>query len=60
MAAATPARFAAGRAREPGAATMEWEAEPNALGFYQKLGGLHLRTGLTEWGREGSVMGIDL
>jgi GNAT superfamily N-acetyltransferase len=53
-------RFAAGRARELGAVTMEWEAEHNALGFYRKMGGLHLRTEFTEWGREGSVMGIDL
>jgi hypothetical protein len=39
---------------------MEWEAEPNALGFYRKMGGRHLRTDITEWGREGSVMGLDL
>jgi len=53
-------RFAAGRARELGATALEWEAEPNALGFYRALGGRHLRTEITEWGREGSVMGIDL
>lgn len=53
-------RFAAGWARELGAVTMEWEAERNALGFYRKMGGRHLRTERTEWGREGSVMGIDL
>ena len=53
-------RFAAGRARELGATALEWEAEPNALGFYRTLGGRHLRTEITEWGREGSVMGIDL
>jgi GNAT superfamily N-acetyltransferase len=53
-------RLAARRARELGAATMEWEAEPNALGFYGKMGGRHLRTQITEWGRDGSVMGVDL
>jgi GNAT superfamily N-acetyltransferase len=53
-------RFAADRARELGATAMEWEAEPNALGFYRKMGGRHLRTDITEWGREGSVMGLDL
>jgi GNAT superfamily N-acetyltransferase len=52
--------FAADRARELGATAMEWEAEPNALGFYRKMGGRHLRTEITEWGREGSVMGLDL
>lgn len=39
---------------------MEWEADPNALGFYRKMGGRHLRTEVTEWGREGSVTGITL
>ena len=53
-------RFAAVRARELGAVAMEWEAEQNALGFYAKMGGRHLRREVTEWGREGSVMGITL
>ncbi|HEY2788837.1 MAG TPA: GNAT family N-acetyltransferase [Gaiellales bacterium] len=52
--------FAAERARELGATALEWEAERNALGFYRMMGGRHLRTEITEWGREGSVMGIDL
>jgi GNAT superfamily N-acetyltransferase len=51
---------AAARARELGARTMEWGAEPNALGFYEKLGGRYLRDHVTEWGRAGRVMGIDL
>jgi GNAT superfamily N-acetyltransferase len=52
---------AAARARELGAEWMEWEAEPNAVGFYEKRGGRYLRdseeTGL---GRILPVMGIDL
>jgi GNAT superfamily N-acetyltransferase len=49
------------RARELGAERMEWEAEPNAIGFYEKLGGRYLRNSEpTEWGRVIPVMGIDL
>ena len=36
-------RRAAEHARETGALVMEWEAEPNALGFYEKMGGRHVR-----------------
>ena len=40
---------------------MEWEAEPNAIGFYEKLGGIYLRESEeTEWGRTLSVMGKEL
>lgn len=53
-------RHAAERARALGAAAMEWEAEPNALGFYAKMGGRHARTATSEWGRELSVMAVDL
>jgi GNAT superfamily N-acetyltransferase len=53
-------RHAAARARELGAATMEWEAEPHALGFYARMGGEPLRTATSEWGRELSVMGVSL
>jgi len=51
---------AAEHARETGARIMEWEAEPNALGFYDKMGARHLRDGTSEWGRTLSVMGVDL
>jgi len=51
----------ASRARELGAERMEWEAEPNAVGFYEKLGGRYLRDSEpTVWGRIVPVMGIDL
>ena len=39
---------------------MEWEAEPKALGFYEKMGGRYVRDATSEWGRVLSVMGVDL
>jgi GNAT superfamily N-acetyltransferase len=53
-------RFAADRARELGADRLEWGAEPNAVGFYEKLGGRKLRDHVTEWGRVAPWMGLDL
>jgi GNAT superfamily N-acetyltransferase len=51
----------ADRARDLGARRLEWEAEPNALGFYERLGGRYLRDSeLTEWGRVLDVLGVDL
>src|SRR5207247_10253115 len=38
-------RHAAGRGEQLGASRMEWEAEPNAIGFYEKLGGRYVRDG---------------
>jgi len=49
---------AAGRARDLGATAMEWEAEPHALGFYARMGGRPVRTTVSEWGRDLSVMGV--
>jgi N-acetylglutamate synthase-like GNAT family acetyltransferase len=51
---------AADRARELGAARLEWGAEPNAVGFYEKVGGRKLRDHLSEWGRVLPWMGLDL
>ena len=49
------------RVRDLGATRMEWEAEPNAVGFYEKLGGRYLRESEpTELGRVIPVMGLDL
>jgi GNAT superfamily N-acetyltransferase len=49
------------RARELGARRLEWEAEPNAVGFYEKLGGRYVRESETnEWGRILTVMGLDV
>jgi GNAT superfamily N-acetyltransferase len=53
-------RHGAGRARDLGATSMEWEAEPTALGFYARMGGEPLRTATSAWGRELSVMGVSL
>jgi GNAT superfamily N-acetyltransferase len=53
-------RLAADRARELGAQRLEWSAEPNAVGFYEKLGGRKLRDHLTEWGRLSPWMGLEL
>ncbi len=48
-------------ARELGGRSMEWEAEPNAVGFYERMGGRYLRPGEpSEWGRTLSVMGVEL
>jgi GNAT superfamily N-acetyltransferase len=49
------------RAKQLGGKTMEWEAEPNAVGFYEKVGGRYLRDGEpSEWGRVLPVMGIEV
>ncbi|HZS31681.1 MAG TPA: GNAT family N-acetyltransferase [Gaiellaceae bacterium] len=48
------------RARELGARSLEWGSEPNAVGFYEKLGGRFLRDHVSEWGRITPWMGLDL
>ena len=53
-------RLAADRARELGAKRMEWSSEPNALGFYERMGGRKLRDHVTDWGRLAPWMGLDL
>jgi len=54
-------RHAADHARALGARRMEWEAEPNAIGFYEKMGGGYVRESeQTEWGRYLDVMGVEL
>jgi GNAT superfamily N-acetyltransferase len=53
-------QLAADRARELGAERLEWGAEPNAVGFYEKLGGRKLRDHVTEWGRVAPWMGLEL
>lgn len=48
-------------ARGLGAKRLEWEAEPNAIGFYEKMGGEYLRDSeLTELGRVLPIMGLEL
>jgi GNAT superfamily N-acetyltransferase len=49
------------RSKTLGGSRMEWEAEPNAVGFYERVGGRYLRDGEpSEWGRVLPVMGVDL
>jgi hypothetical protein len=48
-------------ARELGARRLEWEAEPNARGFYERMGGAYVRDSeTTEWGRVLEVFGLAL
>jgi GNAT superfamily N-acetyltransferase len=54
-------RQAAERAKERGAKRLVWEAEPNAVGFYEKLGAR--ATGcenVSSWGRTIPVLELDL
>lgn len=52
---------AADEARRRGAVRLEWEAEPNAIGFYRRMGGRYVRDSpTTEWGRVLPIMGVDL
>ena len=52
---------AAEQARERGARRLEWEAEPNAQGFYEHLGATYVRDSeVTEWGRVLDVLGVEL
>jgi N-acetylglutamate synthase-like GNAT family acetyltransferase len=53
-------RLAADRARELSAERLEWSAEVNSVGFYEKVGGRKLRDHVTEWGRLAPWMGLDL
>lgn len=54
-------RHAVERATALGGTRMEWEAEPNAVSFYEKLGARHLgESEPSEWGRTLPVMGLDL
>jgi GNAT superfamily N-acetyltransferase len=54
-------RFAAERAAEAGARRLEWEAEPHAVGFYERMGARYLRDSEpSEWGRINPIMGIEL
>ena len=51
----------AAAARERGARRLEWEAEPNAHGFYERMGAAYLRDSEeTEWGRVLEVVGVEL
>jgi GNAT superfamily N-acetyltransferase len=54
-------RAAADRAAELGAKQLEWEAEPNAVGFYERMGARRVRdSGPSEWGRILPIMAVSL
>ena len=51
----------AAEARRLGARRLEWEAEPYARGFYERMGGAYVRDSeVTEWGRVLEVLGLSL
>ena len=51
----------AAEARLLGARRLEWEAEPNAHGFYEHLGAAYVRDSEeTEWGRVLQVLAVEL
>jgi GNAT superfamily N-acetyltransferase len=51
----------ADEARQRGARRLEWEAEPNAQGFYRHMGAAYRRDSEeTEWGRVLEVLGVEL
>jgi GNAT superfamily N-acetyltransferase len=51
----------AAEARQRGARRLEWEAEPNAQGFYEHMGGSYVRDSEeTEWGRVLEVLAVEL
>ena len=53
--------WAVERGRALGGKRLEWQAEPNSVGFYEKVGGRYLRDGEpTSWGRVLPVMGLEL
>lgn len=53
--------LAVGRARELDASALEWASEPGAVGFYEKLGGRHVREEVSQSFRHRlPVMRLDL
>jgi GNAT superfamily N-acetyltransferase len=52
---------AVARAAAAGARRLEWEADPDAVGFYERMGGRRARDSeLTELGRVLPIMALDL
>jgi len=52
---------AALRARAAGARSLEWEADLDAVGFYERMGGRHIRdSDVTELGRILPIMALEL
>ena len=53
-------RHAADQARAAGARSLRWEAEPNAVGFYERMGAETVGTVTSDWGRTLPVMQVEL
>jgi GNAT superfamily N-acetyltransferase len=53
-------RFAVERARALGASRLELESEPNAVGFYEKLGATRVGETVGSWGRPLPVLALEL
>lgn len=51
---------AVARAREAGASFLELEAEPNAVGFYERMGARYLRDTYSELERVLPIMGLEI
>jgi len=52
---------AASLGRQWGTTRLEWQAETNAIGFYEKMGGRDARDGEPSvWGRVNPVMALEL
>jgi len=53
--------FERAKALGVGCARMEWEADPNAVPFYERMGAAYVRDSApSEWGRVLPVMGVSL
>jgi GNAT superfamily N-acetyltransferase len=53
-------RFASERARSRGATALRWEADPNAVGFYERMGATVVGEATSSWGRTIPVMRVEL
>jgi N-acetylglutamate synthase-like GNAT family acetyltransferase len=53
-------RHAADQARAAGARVLRWESDPNAVGFYERMGAETVGTVTSEWGRTLPVMQVEL
>ncbi len=53
-------RQAVERARALGARALRWEAEPHAVGFYERMGAEEVGTATSSWGRTLPVMQVEL
>jgi GNAT superfamily N-acetyltransferase len=51
---------AVARSRSLGGRALRWEADPNAVGFYERMGAVTVGTATGSWGRELPVMEITL